>query len=68
MRGQTSIWECCCGVGGFSAVDHRQFVRRDTNCLWSTAENPDMPAENPDMPAENPDHRQFVRRDMPVTI
>ena len=36
-RGQTSTWQCCYGVGGFSAVDCRQYVRRNmpinTNCV-----------------------------------
>ena len=28
-RGQTSTWQCCCGVGGFSSTICRQCVRRD---------------------------------------
>jgi len=36
-RGQTSTWQCCCGVRGLSATICRQFVRRDMpvtiNCL-----------------------------------
>jgi len=28
-RGQTSTWQCCSGVGGFSSTICRQYVRRD---------------------------------------